>query len=71
MGEIRKLGVDVKYVGAPKYRFLAEGEDYSMAEEKIKKAEEMIRKKLKKGVFEIEKEKLRKENEDILSTMSV
>lgn len=68
---VKALGVDVKYVGAPKYRFLAEGDDYSMAEEKIKKAEELVRDKLKKGVFEIEKEKLRKEKEDIISTMSV
>lgn len=70
MSSIRALGVDVRYVGAPKYRLLAEGEDYSQAEEKIKKVEELVRERLKKGVFEIEKEKLRKEKEDIISTMS-
>jgi translation initiation factor 2 subunit 1 len=70
MNSIKELGVDVKYVGAPKYRLLAEGEDYAMAEEKIKKVEELVKEKLKKGVFEMEKEKLRKEKEDIISTMS-
>jgi len=69
MKSIKNLGVDIKYVGAPKYRLLSEGEDYNEAEEKIKKVEELVKEKLKKGVFEIEKEKLRKENEDILSTI--
>jgi translation initiation factor 2 subunit 1 len=71
MSDIKDLGVDVKYIGAPKYRFLAEGEDYAAAEDKIKKATEIINNNLKKGVFEIEKEKLKKANEDILSTISV
>jgi translation initiation factor 2 subunit 1 len=70
MSSIKALGIDVKYVGAPKYRLLAEGEDYAKAEEKIKKVEELAKEKLKKGVFEMEKEKLRKEKEDIISTMS-
>jgi len=69
--EIKGLGVDVKYVGAPKYRLLAEGDDYAAAEAKIKGAEDLVRQKLKKGVFEMAKEKLKKENEDILSTISV
>lgn len=69
MKSIKDLGVDIKYIGAPKYRLLSEGEDYNEAEEKIKKAEQLVKEKLKKGVFEIEKEKLKKENEDILSTM--
>jgi len=69
MASIKALGVDIKYVGAPKYRLLSEGVDYAMAEEKIKKVEDLVKDTLKKGVFEIEKEKLRKENEDILSTM--
>ena len=49
---------------------MANGENYSKAEGKIRKAEELVRNELKKGVFEIEKEKLKKENEDILSTIS-
>jgi len=71
ISSIKELGVDVKYIGAPKYRMLAEGDDYSKAEEKIKKVEELAKQKLKRGVFEVEKEKLRKEKEDIISTMSV
>lgn len=70
MSSIKNLGVDIKYVGAPKYRLLAEGEDYTAAEGKIRKVEELIKQKLKKGVFEIEKEKLRKEKEDIISSIS-
>lgn len=66
---IKNIGVDVTYIGAPKYRLMAEGEDYSVAEEKIKKAEELMKEKLKKGVFEIEKEKRRKEKEDIMATI--
>ncbi len=70
MGLIKGLGIDVKYIGAPKYKFLAEGDDYSKAEAKIKNAENLIKTKLKKGVFEIEKEKLKKEKENIISTIS-
>lgn len=70
MGSIKNLGIDVRYIGAPKYKFLAEGEDYSKAEAKIKSAESLIKSKLKKGVFELEKEKLKKEKESIMSTIS-
>jgi translation initiation factor 2 subunit 1 len=69
MSSIKGLGVDIKYIGAPKYRFMAEGENYTEAEEKIRNAENLIRDKLKKGSFEIEKEKLKKEKEDIISTI--
>ncbi|HII09498.1 MAG: S1 RNA-binding domain-containing protein [Candidatus Micrarchaeaceae archaeon] len=71
MTAIKGEGVAVSYIGAPKYRFMAEGTDYSDAEEKIKNVETLIKDKLAKGVFEIEKEKLRKEKEDIISTISV
>jgi translation initiation factor 2 subunit 1 len=71
MSSIKDLGVQIKYVGAPKYRLMAESEDYAMAEAKIKSVEDLIKEKLKKGVFEIEKEKLKKEKEDIISTISV
>jgi translation initiation factor 2 subunit 1 len=71
MGSIKNLGVAVNYIGAPKYRFMAEGDNYSEAEEKIKNVETLIKEKLAKGVFEIEKEKLRKEKEDIISTIGV
>ncbi len=69
LSSIKETGVNVHYIGAPKYRFLAEGDDYSAAEEKINNAQSLIKAKLKKGVFEIEKEKLKKENEDILTTI--
>lgn len=71
MSSIKGLGVDVKYIGAPKYRLMAEGTDYNSAEEKIRKVEVIVKEHLKKGVFELEKEKLKKEKEDIMSTISV
>ncbi len=71
MGSIKELGVDVKYVSAPKYKLLAEGKDYPAAEAKIRTVEELIKGRLTKGVFEIEKEKLRKEKEDIISTINI
>jgi translation initiation factor 2 subunit 1 len=71
MSSIKELGVDVKYIGAPRYRLLAEGSDYASAEAKIKKAEMLVKDRLKKGVFELEKEKLKKEKEDIMSAISV
>ncbi|MDE1870679.1 MAG: S1 RNA-binding domain-containing protein [Candidatus Micrarchaeota archaeon] len=70
MGLVKGMDVSVKYIGAPKYRLMAEGDNYSTAEEKIKKVEELIKSKLLNGVFEMEKEKLKKANEDILSTIS-
>ncbi len=72
--ELRKLlggavddGVMVSYISAPKYRFVSDGKDYAEAEAKIKRAEADISAKMKKGVFKLEKEKLRKEKEDILA----
>ena len=72
--ELRRLladavndGVKVSYVSAPKYRFVSDGKDYAEAEAKIKKAETDISSKLKKGIFKLEKEKIRKEKEDILA----
>ncbi|MDE1868575.1 MAG: S1 RNA-binding domain-containing protein [Candidatus Micrarchaeota archaeon] len=67
--DVKRLGIDAKYIGSPRYRLVAEGDDYSQAEDKIKKASEIIREKLKKGEFEMEKEKLRKAKEDIMSAM--
>ena len=60
-------GVSVSYISAPRYRFAADGKDYAEAEAKIKRAEIDISAKLKKGVFSLEKEKVRKEKEDILA----
>jgi translation initiation factor 2 subunit 1 len=68
---MKHLGVEVNYVGAPRYRLVAEGEDYSKAEDKIKQAAQLVQSKLKKGIFELEKEKLKKAKEDILGTAQV
>jgi translation initiation factor 2 subunit 1 len=65
---VKSLGIAVNYIGAPHYRLVAEGEDYSKAEDKIKQAAQLVQSKLKKGIFEIEKEKLKKAKEDIMST---
>ncbi len=42
--EINKLGIDILYLGAPKYRFTAEGQDYISAEEKIKESKKILEK---------------------------
>ncbi|MCL4379481.1 MAG: S1 RNA-binding domain-containing protein [Candidatus Marsarchaeota archaeon] len=67
LGDARADGVEVSYISAPKYRFVSDGKDYVEAEAKIKKAEADISAKIKKGTFKLEKEKLRKEKEDILA----
>ncbi|MDE1857096.1 MAG: S1 RNA-binding domain-containing protein [Candidatus Micrarchaeota archaeon] len=66
---VQQKGVTVSYISAPKYRMLAESEDFAEAKNMIKSAEEVIRSKLKKGVFELEKEKLKKEKEDIMENI--
>ncbi len=42
--EINKLGIDILYLGAPKYRFTSEGPDYITAEEKIKESRKILEK---------------------------
>ncbi len=42
--DINKKGIDVLYLGAPKYRFTTEGEDYIAAEEKIKESRAILEK---------------------------
>ena len=69
MKAIKETGVDLGYIGAPKYRLFAEGTDYVDAEAKIDKVRDIVSTKLKKGIFEIEKEKLTKEKEDIMATI--
>ena len=51
MKAIKDGGIDVGYIGAPKYRLFAEGTDYTDAEAKIAKVQELISQKLKKGHF--------------------
>ncbi len=69
MKEIKDTGVELGYIGAPKYRLFAEGTDYTDAEAKIARVQEIVASRLKKGVFEIEKEKLKKEKEDIMANI--
>lgn len=69
LSEIKSKGVEVRYVSAPKYHLIAEGKDYADAEGKIRKATDVAEQKLKKGVFKVEKEKLKREKEDIMSTL--
>jgi translation initiation factor 2 subunit 1 len=71
MGKIKGLGIDVGYIGAPKYKLFSEGTDYADAESKITAAKELIESKIKNGVFEIEKERLKKEKDDIMSSIVV
>ncbi|MDE1810532.1 MAG: S1 RNA-binding domain-containing protein [Candidatus Micrarchaeota archaeon] len=67
LGDVKGVGIEVSYIGAPRYRLVSEDVDYTKAEDKIRAAETMIRERLTKGVFEIEKEKLKKAKEDILA----
>jgi translation initiation factor 2 subunit 1 len=69
MAAIKAKGVTVSYISAPKYHLSAEGKDYADAEAKIKGASDAAQALLKKGLFEIEKEKLKKEKEDIMASI--
>jgi translation initiation factor 2 subunit 1 len=66
---IKSKGVSVSYISAPKYHLLCEGENYVDAESKIKSATDTAKSLLKHGMLEIEKEKLKKEKEDIMETI--
>ncbi len=66
LSDVKTIGIDVSYIGAPRYRLASEDTDYTKAEDKIRKAESLIRERLANGVFEMEKEKLKKAKEDIL-----
>jgi translation initiation factor 2 subunit 1 len=66
---MKDIGIDVKYISAPKYRLTAEGTDYVDAEKKISQAEAIVKEKLKKGVFTIEKEKLKQAKENIMENL--
>jgi translation initiation factor 2 subunit 1 len=66
---IKNTGIDVRYISAPKYRLMSEGVDYTDAEKKISQAEAIIKEKLKKGSFSMEKEKFKKAKESILESI--
>jgi translation initiation factor 2 subunit 1 len=67
LNTIAESGIAVSYVSAPKYRVSAEDMDYVKAEQKIKTIDKIVKSKLSKGTYEMEKEKVKKEKEDILS----
>ncbi len=69
LSSIKEKGIDVRYVSAPKYHLVAEGKDYADAESKIKGAVEIVNSTFKKGTFEIEKERLKREKEDIMQNI--
>ncbi|MEM0094571.1 MAG: S1 RNA-binding domain-containing protein [Candidatus Micrarchaeaceae archaeon] len=54
--EIESMGMEVLYLGSPKYKIVAAGGSYPEAEEKIKKANTVLEKYFD-GDFEITKEK--------------
>ncbi|MGC8478403.1 MAG: S1 RNA-binding domain-containing protein [Candidatus Micrarchaeia archaeon] len=66
--KIVETGAKLSYISAPKYRVVAEGESYPKAEAKIKKIEEIMQKVKLKGVFSLEKEKLKKEKESVFES---
>jgi translation initiation factor 2 subunit 1 len=55
--DIEKNGVGVLYLGAPKYRLSAEGSNYLDAEEKIKKAKDILEKHQSKILISMKNEK--------------
>lgn len=66
--EMEKSGTRITYIGAPKYKLYAIGKDYTEAEGKVSRAVEVLNSRTDKSyTFEIEKEKLKKEKEGIIS----
>ncbi|MDE1869739.1 MAG: hypothetical protein KGH71_02005, partial [Candidatus Micrarchaeota archaeon] len=57
--EIEKLGVTVLYLGAPRYRMVSEDMSYPKAEDRIKKANDILEKELKNSSIELIKEKIK------------
>ena len=69
-GEAQKAsGAIITYISAPKYKINASGSSFADAEEKVSKAVEMIKSLSGTEEIEIEKEKLRKERENILNKL--
>ncbi len=67
---LQSQDIKVSYISAPKYRLIAYGNNYLEAEEKIKIATDAAKQKLKNGIFEIEKEKLKKQKENIIDELN-
>ncbi len=56
LSAIEREGVEVLYLGAPRYRLVAEGPSYPKAEDKIRAAENTLKKYGKKVSFSINKD---------------
>ncbi len=69
LAQMQKDGISVEYIGAPRYRLVSSGSDYSVAEGKIEKAVKDAKAYSKDVKFEIEKEKLKKEKVDIITRL--
>ncbi len=68
---LKNQDIDVSYISAPKYRLIASSTvNYFEAEEKIKKSIDLVKQKLNNGVFNIEKEKIKKEKENIINELN-
>lgn len=63
---ISEAGVEVHYLGAPKYMLISKGSDYNAAEKKIKNAVEILNSKIKNADIEIKKNKNKNENSSIM-----
>jgi translation initiation factor 2 subunit 1 len=59
LNDVSKLGIEVLYLGAPHYKFSSEDSSFPNAENRIKKAQDMLTKEIKAigGVVELQKEK--------------
>ena len=66
--KVEKKGVNVSYISSPKYKMTSEGQDYNEAENKIKGAVSLIE-STKGIIFKIEKEKLKKEKENVMDAI--
>jgi len=68
---LKNQDLTVSYISAPKYRLVAfSKKNYFEAEEKIKKAIDIAKQKLSNGIFTIEKEKIKKEKENIINELN-
>ncbi len=63
---IQKGGVEVSYLGAPKYLFTSTGSDYIEAEKNIKQAVSALKASIKNGDIEVKKNKTKNEKSSIL-----
>jgi translation initiation factor 2 subunit 1 len=66
---VKEKGVDVRYISAPRYRLVSQGDNYNQAEIKIKDAMAIAQSKMKKGVVAIEKEKIAKKKESVIESL--